>query len=137
MFEKSAKLKINLTNDQRRQLSSIEKIKNGCMQDNVIAYDIYNEGELVGFVMARQYSREGWFLWNYAIDKNYQGQGIGYRALVELLKLIKEKFKASLISTTYIYGNEAARKLYEKVGFVETDVVEELGCHEVNMLLKL
>lgn len=37
--------------------------------------------------------------------------------------------------TTYIWGNHAARRLYERVGFVETDVVEEEDIHEVNMVL--
>ena len=37
------------------------------------------------------------------------------------------------MTTTYIWGNEQAKHVYEKVGFVETSVVDEPNCHEVNM----
>ena len=40
----------------------------------------------------------------------------------------------SVLTTTYKAGNERAKKLYKKIGFIETDVVEEEDCHEVNMI---
>ncbi len=43
-------------------------------------------------------------------------------------------FAASL---TISSNSPEAKHVYEKVGFVETDVVDEPDCHEVNMLLKL
>ena len=46
-------------------------------------------------------------------------------------------FNAKEISVTYIYGNEVAAHVYEKVGFVETSVLDEDDIHEVNMILKL
>ena len=39
-------------------------------------------------------------------------------------------------TTTYVWGNEQAKRLYEAVGFVETDVVEEEDYKEVNMKLR-
>ena len=47
---------------------------------------------------------------------------------------MKEKYGMEEITTTYIWGNEHAKHIYEKVGFTETDVVDEEGCHEVNMV---
>ena len=47
---------------------------------------------------------------------------------------MKTHHDAKEITTTYIYGNEHAKHVYEKVGFVETDVVDEPDCHEVNMV---
>ncbi len=40
-------------------------------------------------------------------------------------------------TTTYVWGNEHAKRLYESVGFVETDVVEEADYKEVNMHRKV
>ena len=37
------------------------------------------------------------------------------------------------MTTTYVFGNVYAKRMYESVGFVETDVVDEPDCHEVNM----
>ena len=41
------------------------------------------------------------------------------------------------MSTTYIFGNTIAARVYEKVGFVTTDIVDEDEIHEVNMLLTI
>jgi hypothetical protein len=38
------------------------------------------------------------------------------------------------MTTTYKLGNEPARKLYEKVGFIQMDIVDEEDCQEVNMI---
>ena len=43
-------------------------------------------------------------------------------------------YDVKAFTTTYTWGNEEARKLYEKVGFIETDVVEEEEYKEVNMI---
>ena len=45
----------------------------------------------------------------------------------------EKRVEQQRITTTYIYGNDHAKHIYEKVGFVETDVVDEPDCHEVNM----
>ena len=47
---------------------------------------------------------------------------------------MKDKYNAKELTTTYIYGNDHAKHIYEKVGFIETDIVDEPDCHEVNMI---
>ncbi|MGX7107937.1 GNAT family N-acetyltransferase [Facklamia miroungae] len=136
-FIQSNEIKISLNEEQIDQISSPDIIRNGCKQKDVIAYDIFDDDELVGFAMLKQFSRGSWFLWNYAIDKKFQGLGLGFRALEILLKIMKENFCASEITTTYRYGNERAKNLYKKIGFAEIDSVDEPSCREVNMLLEL
>ncbi len=85
--------------------------------------------------MIRKYEDGGFFLWDYAIDYKYQNKKYGTNALKSFIKYLKENYSAKAVSTTYIYGNEIAAHVYEKVGFVETDVVDEDDIHEVNMLL--
>ena len=58
----------------------------------------------------------------------------GTNALKEFISFMKEKYKAKILTTTYVYGNDIAKHVYEKVGFVETDVIDEPDCHEVNMI---
>ena len=67
-------------------------------------------------------------------DENHQNQHKGTQALTEFIEYMKVNHDAREITTTYIYGNEHAKHVYEKVGFVETDVVDEPDCHEVNMV---
>lgn len=47
--------------------------------------------------------------------------------------MLKKEYGVKKMTTTYLWGNEHAKHVYEKVGFVETDVVDEPDCHEVNM----
>ena len=54
-----------------------------------------------------------------------------------MLKKLKQEYQARVVTTTYTYGNDHAKYVYEKVGFRETDVVDENSIHEVNMVAEL
>ena len=117
-------------------LSTKEKIKTIIKEnpDTVMAFDIYDEGDLIGFVLVYRFEEKKYFLWEYAIDICHQNQHKGTRALIEFIDYMKTCHDAIEMTTTYIYGNHHAKHVYEKVGFVETDVVDEPDCHEVNMV---
>ena len=138
-FKKSLEMKINLKKEQENMLSSKENIKI-IIKDNpdtVIAFDIYEDNNLIGFVLAHLFEEKKYFLWEYAIDVKYQNQHKGTTALIEFISFIKNNYDAKVLTTTYIYGNDIAKHVYEKVGFLETDVVDEEDCHEVNMIYYL
>ncbi len=136
-FINSSCIKIELAECQKMQLSSKEKIEAALTSNDVISFDIYTyPNVLIGFAMLHNCG-DGWFLWNYAIDVNFQNQHYGQRALGELCELLKLKYNAKWITTTYKHGNEIARRMYERVGFVQTDIVCENGIHEINMILHL
>ena len=128
-------MKITLPPEQAEMLSSKETIREIIKKnpDTVMAYDIYDEGELIGFVLVHRFEEKKYFLWEFAIDQSHQNQHKGTKALTAFIEYMKTDFGAVEITTTYIYGNEHAKHVYEKLGFVETDVVDEPDCHEVNM----
>ncbi|MBO4384519.1 MAG: GNAT family N-acetyltransferase [Clostridia bacterium] len=68
------------------------------------------------------------------IDRRYQGRGFGYEAAKRILDLMREDGRFDRVSLCYIDGDEAARKLYEKLGFRHTGEVED---DEVMMELML
>ncbi len=135
-FKQSNSLKIKLSPTQRLQLSSEETLANAFKCEPVIAFDIYNDDTIIAFALLRNCD-DGYFLWDFAVDTEYQNKGYGYAILKELINILKSQFNANWITTTYKYGNTAAKHLYEKLGFNETDVVNENGIHEVNMVLNL
>ncbi len=135
-FKESSSLKIELSPSQRLQLSTDETLSDAFKNEPVIAFDIYNDDILIAFVLLRDCGT-GYFLWDYAVDIRHQQKGFGSAILQELCSMLKTHYDASWITTTYKYGNTVAKHLYEKVGFVETDVVNENGIHEINMLLNL
>ena len=134
VFRPSKEMKVSVLPAQEKQLSSKDKIKTACEHDNVLAFDICAEDLLIGFVMVRKFDEHCYFLWNYAIDCKYQNRNYGTTALYAFIRFMKEKYNMEEMTTTYIWGNEHAKHIYEKVGFTETDVVDEDDCHEVNMV---
>jgi len=134
LFQPSKTMKISVLHEQERQLSSKEKIEAACAKENVLAFDIYSDDLLIGFAMVRKFEDGAYFLWNYAINSQYQNQHYGTSALRELIRFMKDNYDMKKMTTTYIWGNSHAQHIYEKIGFIETDVVDEDGCHEVNMV---
>jgi len=134
-FTESREMKISLRPGQAEMLSDKETIKTiiGDNHDTVMAFDIFDGDDLIGFVLVHRFEKQKYFLWEYAIDIRHQNQHKGTNALIEFIDYMKVHHDAREITTTYIFGNDHAKHVYEKVGFVETDVVDESGCHEVNM----
>ena len=59
------------------------------------------------------------------IDARYQGKGYGKEATQMVLDAMKADGKYNKVVLCYLEGNEAAKRLYEKFGFVETDRDED------------
>ena len=136
-FIKSNEMKITLTRKDQRHLCTKKNIKIIAKKPGVVTYDIYLEGLLIGFAQLYEYEKNCFFLWNYAIDTKYQNMHYGTKALVELIEFFKVEYNLKNMTTTYIWGNDHAKHIYEKVGFKETDVVDEDGVHEVNMIYEV
>lgn len=138
-FVRSEDMKVELTPEQAEMLSTKETIRAIIREnpDTVMAFDILEGDELIGFVLVHRFEERKYFLWEYAIDLKHQNRHKGTQALREFIDYMKINHDAAEITTTYIYGNEHAKHIYEKVGFVETDVVDEPDCHEVNMAYSL
>ena len=136
-FVRSTEMKINLNPEDAEMLSSKEVIRKIIQEnpDTVMAFDIFDDDILIGFVLVHRFEERKYFLWEYAIGMEFQNLHKGTAALREFIRYMKHEYDAALITTTYIYGNDKAKHVYEKVGFAETDVVDEPDCHEVNMEL--
>ena len=136
-FSRTNQFRISLSEHDQKQLSSMERIERALADSTILSYNIWDGDTLVGFAMLCPFEGNGFFLWNFAIDSAYQNRQYGQRALRELLKMLKQEYQARVVTTTYTYGNNHAKYVYEKVGFRETDVVDENGIHEVNMVAEL
>ena len=137
IFIKSDSIKINLPDNQQEELCSKENIKIIAGYDTVLSFDIYDNDLLIGFAQLHKFEEGLYFLWNYAIDYNYQNKHYGTNALKELIKYMQTNYNLKEMTTTYIFGNDIAKHVYEKVGFNETSIVDEDDIHEVNMSYKI
>ena len=68
------------------------------------------------------------------IDERYQGRGYGKAAIKLVLDALKLDGKYSKVALCYKEGNTAAKKLYEQLGFSETDRDGDEIIMELNLL---
>ena len=96
---------------------------------------VYDDEVPVGMVMYHDWDEERNYDFSQLfIDRRYQGKGFGYEAAKLVLERLKEDGKYDKVCLCYIEGNDAARRLYEKLGFRHTGVVDE---DEIVMELRL
>lgn len=91
----SKAMKISVHPQQEKYLSSKQNIEEACTNENVLAFDIYSEDLLVGFVMVRKFDESAFFLWDYAIDYKYQNQNCGTIVLLEFISFMKDTYHMS------------------------------------------
>lgn len=96
---------------------------------------VYNDDTPIG--MALYYEEPEYGCYNFSqffIDERYQGRGFGYAAAKEIIEMMRSDGKYDKVELCYIDGDEPAKNLYTKLGFVQNGEVEE---DEVIMELKL
>lgn len=86
------------------------------------AFIVYSDETPVG--MGLYYDlpdMECYDLSQFFIDERYQGQGLGRAASMAILNAMREDGKYQKVALCYVEGNETAQRLYESLGFCETD----------------
>lgn len=136
IFKDSDGIKVALPKEQEEMLQTKDNIKICIGYSTTLAFDIYNNDDLIGFALLNKFDEGCYFLWDYAIDTDFQNRGYGTQALIELIKYMKNSYGLHTMTTTYIFGNSHAKHVYEKAGFIETDEVNNEQTHEVNMIYK-
>ena len=131
-----------IKNTSNKISSAFLQLSAGVMT-SIVCFDLLPEGfkladmkiTLIGFILVRKYLDNAFFLWDYAIDHKYQNSGYGFTALCKFISFMQKGYNMNTMTTTYIYGNGHTKHIYEKIGFIQTDVVDKEDCHEVNMIL--
>ncbi len=89
------------------------------------AFMIYDGETPVGLVMYRDYEdpEENEYSYDFdqlLIDARYQGRGYGTETVKQILAMMEADGKYDKVTLCYVEGNDDARRLYEKFGFVQT-----------------
>lgn len=78
---------------------------------------ICSEGDIVGFAMYGSFgSDKDTWIDRMMIDEKYQGKGLGRKAMLRLIDIVKEEYDINEY-LSIIEGNEAAQHLYNSIGF--------------------
>ena len=84
-FKLTNKMNVEVLESQKNYISSLKKINENINNEDVIAFDIYNDKVIIGFAMLKEFEEHCFFLWNYAVDYKYQNEHLGTKALKELI----------------------------------------------------
>ena len=85
-------------------------------------YRIDRQSTLVGYVMLIHASQPTqWIIERLTIDVAYQRQGLGYAVADQLIDMVHGFENSEVVIARYEPENLAARKLFEKLGFVQQD----------------
>lgn len=98
------------------------------------AFVIYDDETPVGMGMYHDCpDLDAYDLSQIFIDERHQGQGYGKATTKLVLDEMKKDGKFKKVVLCYIEGNDAAKKLYESLGFVEIDRDEDEIIMEMNL----
>ncbi|MBR6040112.1 MAG: GNAT family N-acetyltransferase [Clostridia bacterium] len=89
------------------------------------AFMIYDGETPVGLVLYHDYGdpEENEYSYDFdqlLIDARYQGRGYGTETVRQILAMMEADGKYDKVTLCYVEGNDDARRLYEKFGFVQT-----------------
>jgi diamine N-acetyltransferase len=86
-------------------------------------FGIYDEETPVGFLMYGynfSHPTQQVFIMRLMVDEKYQGKGYGRVGMEKMLEIFRADERIKAIGISYEPDNDAARKLYASLGFVET-----------------
>ncbi|MEO8355766.1 MAG: GNAT family N-acetyltransferase [Chloroflexota bacterium] len=89
---------------------------------------IYDAEIPVGFLMyGYNFSTQDFqaFIIRLMVDANHQGKGYGRFGMQKMLEIFRQDERIKTVGISYEPENEAARKLYASLGFVETGEIHE------------
>lgn len=120
-WEECALLKV-AKEEERFVAPNVYSILQSKYEPDKVPLAVYNDETMVGFLMYGRDPEDGryWIL-RLMIDKNYQSQGFGKSALLEVIKLVKSFPDCSEdLTISYKPDNEVADRLYTSIGFTKT-----------------
>lgn len=85
-------------------------------------FTIRNDNQEIGMVWFGKRSGDKGYIYDINIWDDYQGRGYAKQAIKEIEKIAKDWGLKSI--GLHVFGhNKVARSLYEKLGYIETDII--------------
>ncbi|WLR41483.1 GNAT family N-acetyltransferase [Bacillus carboniphilus] len=101
--------------------SNAVSIAQSKFQPTLKPYAIYDNDQVVGFLMFNSEKEEldGYWIYRIMIDQKYQNKGLGKIASQQMFEEMKNLLNANKIIVGYHPENLGAHQLYKSLGFVD------------------
>lgn len=105
---------------------NVTSIAQSKIYPTVEPFAVYNDEELVGFVMfGLDIEDDRYYLVRLMIDEKFQGKGFGRAATLAVIEKMKLVEDCNEIYLSFVPENECAERLYKSVGFEPTGELSE------------
>lgn len=113
---------IHVKREQRRFTKNVMITYLQTRHPAVTTYRIDVADEPIGYVMlVNADNPTQWIIERLTIDAEVQGQGYGYAVTDYLIDMVHDYENSEMMIVRYRPDNETARRLFERLGFVEQD----------------
>jgi len=119
-------IELRISKDQEGfVVSNLFSLVQAAYEPDLYPLGVYCDGKMVGFFLY-DYDKElnAWSMSRFMIDKKYQHQGIGRKALESFLEFFKVQYGDVDLYTSAEVENKIAIALYEAFGFQKKDIFE-------------
>ena len=113
-------IKLSVTDEQDSYVASNTfSLAQAKAQPEWVPLAIYNDNELVGFVMyGIDLDDNEYWICRLMIDKTHQKQGYGRMAMQQVLSILEQDPERNVVYLSFEPDNLVAKKLYESLGFL-------------------
>lgn len=120
-------IRLSVRNDQREYVASnLYSLAEAHFHATFEALAIYDSDTMVGFTMYGQDEATGaWWIIRLMVDARYQGRGYGRAAMLALIDRLVAQTGCAEIWISFAPGNTDAARLYTRLGFQETGLIED------------
>lgn len=120
-------INLKVAEDQKTFVApNVTSIAQSKIYPTVEPFAVYNEDELVGFVMfGLDIEDDRYYLVRLMIDERFQGKGFGKAATLAVIEKLKLTEDCNEIYLSFVPENANAERLYKSVGFERTGEISE------------
>jgi diamine N-acetyltransferase len=127
-WRKIARLSDKLPETQRRYVAhnAISMLDQHYEPENLYQFGVYDGDTPVGYVLyGVDPDTQYWWIVRLMIATDQQGKGYGAAVMQQLIDIMRAKPGCNAIYISFVPENTVARKLYERLGFVDTGKIED------------
>ena len=98
----------------------------GLMEPGMMSRGIYADDVPVGYILYLVNTNRKWgYIARFMVDVRQQEKGYGRQAMLLVIEDMKKQDGLERLLVGVVPGNDSARRLYEKLGFVDTGILRE------------
>ncbi|MFC1954894.1 GNAT family N-acetyltransferase [Chloroflexota bacterium] len=118
-------IKLKVRQDQQDFVATnVYSIAGSKVDPSMVPKAIYNEEVMVGFTMYGRDPEDGkYWIVRLMIDEQYQGNGYGKQAILQVINLLKQNDNCTDITVSHLPLNKHADTFYRSLGFKDNGEV--------------